>query len=534
MSILSRYITFLFVFISSVLNAQNAFQKTFGGLGKEVGYSIIQTFDHGYIMVGKSNSAGSGMYDEYIIKTDQNGDTLWTKLLGWPYDEIGNFIVQNTDSSYFISGGSNTSDTYLADMFSKIDKNGNVIWTRSLHSSDGFMIGKGIQETADGNYVVAGYGSGTLEGEGFSLSKMDPLGTVLWSNLYGISNAMSGNVITTTSMVQARDGGFVMLGQGNDFTDGYLDIYLIKTDASGNMLWQHAYSGGINDTANSIQATADGGYIITGSTNSFDSVNTDAYLIKADSVGNITWAKTYGGLNEDDGLSVKQANDGGYVFVGNTADSLGRFDVFLAKTDNTGNLLWTKSYGGINSDYGYSVAQTIDNGFVITGTTNSYGAGDDDLFFIKTDSTGYSGCNENTIKFLSNTVMFNVSNSSLYNYPGDLNGSSMSLGISASYSTVSNLCYIEGINESAAIENYLNLYPNPVTDQVTIEFTLTDTKYNTIEIKNVLGQTVKRIDANFSTPKNQLQINTSDLSKGIYFIELQNGDRLLSKKFIRQ
>ncbi len=154
-------------------------------------------------------------------------------------------------------------------------------------------------------------------------------------------------------------------------------------------LWTKAFGGTNEDYGRSVQETSDGGYIIAGYTKSFGAGSYDVYLIKTDANGDTTWTKTYGGSNIDQGYSVEQTSDGGYIIAGNSKSfGAGLDDVYLIKTDANGDTTWTKTYGGSNIDQGYSVEQTSDGGYIIAGYTKSFGAGSYDVYLIKTDANG--------------------------------------------------------------------------------------------------------------------------------------------------
>ena len=187
------------------------------------------------------------------------------------------------------------------------------------------------------------------------------------------------------SVEQTADGGYIIAGQTTSFGAGNSDVYLIKTDASGNTTWTKTFGGAYSDVARSVQPTADGGYIIAGYTESFGAGSYDVYLIKTDT----TWTKTFGGTSHDYGYSVEPTADGGYIIAGSTRSfGAGIDDVYLIKTDAIGNATWTITFGGTDFDYGQSVRQTSDGGYIIAGYTSSFGAGFYDVYLIKTDANG--------------------------------------------------------------------------------------------------------------------------------------------------
>ena len=371
--------------VPSSLTAQITFQRTYGGADDDIGYSVQQTDDGGYILAGATRSFGAGNADAYLIKVDALGDTLWTRTLGGENDDYGGSVRQTADGGYIVAGGTQSFGAGNSDLWLiKTDASGDTLWTRTFGGA-GWDGGGSIEQTADGGYIVAGvtnsFGAGS---DDVWLVKTDSFGQSMWAKTFGGTSDDGGS-----SVHQNPDGGYIVAGVTNSFGAGSDDAWLIMTDSLGDTLWTRTYGDTFSDEGSSVQPTADRGYVLAGSTTSFGAGSYDVYLIKTDANGDTLWTRTFGGTVWDDGYSVQQTSDGGYVIAGMTRSfGAGNHDACLIKTDADGNAVWTRAFGGDSSDYGFSLQQTTDRGYIMVGYTESFGAGGQDVYLIKTDSLG--------------------------------------------------------------------------------------------------------------------------------------------------
>jgi hypothetical protein len=223
------------------------------------------------------------------------------------------------------------------------------------------------------------------------LVKTDANGVAQWNQTYDRRTAND----KAYSVLQAADGGFVLAGHTSWSWAGGSDMWLVKTDANGVAQWNQAYGGPGDDGADSVLQTADGGFVLAGHTSSYGAGGSDMWLVKTDANGVAQWNQTYGGPGGDRDSSILQTAEGGYILAGNTDSyGTGEGDMWLVKTDAQGVAQWNQTYGGISWDYAYSVLQTADGGFVLAGSTNSYGAGLADMWLVKTDAQGVPQWNQ--------------------------------------------------------------------------------------------------------------------------------------------
>ena len=233
-----------------------------------------------------------------------------------------------------------------------------------------------VEQTSDGGYIITGSITAGPDDYDVWLIKTYPNGTEEWNQTYGRTDDEKGKGVEQTS-----DGGYIITGWTRSFGDGD-EVWLIKTYPNGTEEWNQTYGRTGNEWGYCVeQTTPDGGYIISGWTNSFGD-GSEVWLIKTNANGDTIWNQTYGGTGSEDGRCVEQTADGGYIITGGTT-SFGDPDVWLLKTDANGNEVWNQTYGRADQDWAWCVEQTSDGGYIITGYTESYGAGDIDVWLIK-------------------------------------------------------------------------------------------------------------------------------------------------------
>jgi hypothetical protein len=320
-------------------------------------------------------------------------DTLWTRAYGGEWTDHGQCIRQTSDGGFVIAGYSDSFSPGVADYnfyLIKTDVNGDSVWQR-VYGGTGDDRAQCVRQSRDGGYILAGYT--TSFGQGGAdvyLVKTDANGILIWTRTYGGSGHDEAQ-----SVWQTTDDGFIVAGYTASFGSGGYDVYLIRTDANGDTTgggWARTYGGPEDDCAYSAQQTLDGGYIVAGRTRSFGAGIDDVYLTKTDAAGAATWTRTYGGTGDDQGFSVQQTlPDSGYIITGFTALSdISMHDIYLVRTKANGDTLWTRSFGGQRYDQGNSVQQTSDGGYVIGGYSDSFGEDldDYDLYLLRTGRNG--------------------------------------------------------------------------------------------------------------------------------------------------
>ena len=356
--------------------------RTYGGPEDDIGYSVQITGDGGYVIVGETDSAPDS--GAYLIRTDSTGNLLWSHT----YGGSGLSVQITEDGGYIIAGAISKPDASADVYLIRTDSEGNHLWNKTYGGPD-TDVGRSVRVAGDSGYVVAGitksFGSG---GWDVYLLRTDSEGRLLWNKTYGGPDDDMGRSVQVTS-----DGGCIVAGSTKSYGSGKSDVYLVKTDSEGKMLWSKTFGGSKADRGNSVIIADDGGYVVAGCHvilgEGGAAGGSDAYLIKTDQEGDLIWKRTYGeekdetgGSINEEGYSVQATRDGGYVVVGDVYLGLNR-DIFIVKTDSEGHEIWSANYGGPLADVGNSVQVTGDGGCIIAGRTDRDSPNVFDVYLVK-------------------------------------------------------------------------------------------------------------------------------------------------------
>ena len=339
--------------------------KTYGGSKDDRGQSVIQTTDGGYALVGYAmsddgdGSNNEGFHDNWIVRLDASGNILWEHSFGFSGHDHSYDVVQTKDGGFFFAGFLDVT-----------------------------------QSNGEGNFGKGSYLTRHGVGE-FWGTKLDADGNLEWRRYFGGTNNDRAH-----SVVQADDGGYVLAGfsESDDFdvsnTKGSYDFWVVKVDGKGTLLWEKSFGGTGIEISYGIVKTQDGGYAITGNTFSTDTDvsknngESDVWLIKIDDNGNLLWESTFGGTGFDAAHGLDVTSNGGFVIAGNSKSldgdataNFGENDLWIIKADVNGNLVYQQSFGGSGLDFGFDVVSTDDGSLVLVGEM----ASDD---FLDIDSKG--------------------------------------------------------------------------------------------------------------------------------------------------
>jgi len=332
---------------------------------------------------------------ENSLSISQNTSQFVKTIGGSGYDRFYS-MDSTSDGGYIMTGYTQLGDIGTVAVFVvKFNPSGDISWAKAIGSNEGYDYGNDIRQTSDGGYVIGGkttsYGNYTNPPDAMDwmVIKLDSSGNLSWAKIIGEDG--TDDFVERECVHQTSDGGYIMTGYTESYGGSDKDAFVVKLDSSGSVSWSKVFGESSFDNFLSIQQTSDGGYIASGATDSYGKGGHDILIAKLDSSGNLSWMKAYGeGSNEVAESNIIQTSDGGYVVTGYTKsyeDSDG--DLFVLKLDSSGNIDWFKTIGEAGfSDVGFSIQQISEGGYVVWGRTESYGARGWDAFVVKLDPSG--------------------------------------------------------------------------------------------------------------------------------------------------
>ncbi len=440
--------------------------------------------------------------------------------LNSPYNQEGQDVMATSDGGYLIAGYTQNSDPSDCDVhIIKTDGNGNKLSSQTYGGIRPDFPYHMIA-TIDGNFFLIGYSQSYGGGDAdIFLMKVDQNGNLIWQKTYGgFGNDFGQDIIAVA------DGNYVIVGWSNSGASSN-DANIIKIDPAGNVIWNRMLGGVSDDYGHSIKQCADG-LIILGHT--MEVGNGDAYLIKTDNDGIYQWHKTIGGAGYDEGSYINVNGDGSFTFIVRDSSNAGMdIDLRITKTDAGGNVIWSKAYGGDKKDTPKMIQPTSDGGYIIGAISRSFGWINPDMWILKCDGGGdttwtrhYGG----------------VNNEHCYVVREQPDGSYIAIGKTASFGPDMDAIFLKlnpngtmavGVEENKTLANNIRVYPNPSNGTIKIE--MPDMKATKITVTNSLGQDIyKREVENLES----IDLGLSDKKAGVYFIKCESENYSIIKNII--
>lgn len=467
--------------VSSYSLAQNvAWSRTYGGLRNDGAFAVAQTRDGGIITAGFSSSfSGNNIDDVYLLKTDMQGNQIWSRTYGGGLQEIATDIKQTSDGGFIVSGYKQVSTVYDPFLM-KTDSTGIILWERTYDYGLGLDDrAHAVCQTSDGGYIFAGQTRIVDQFPHYEMYavRTDPSGNILWMRIYGYTQG-SGNDVGL-SVIQLSDGGFVLGG----FTQSSIwSSYVIRLTPAGDVVWTKVRPNDYQSECYNLIATLDGNLLITGTSVSF-ATDTDVLIEKLDMNGSSLWEKIYGGVDAETGQSVRELATGGYVLSGMAATQSTSWDMYVMQVNATGDSVWSRKLGGSSDDRGWAVETTSDGHLLSAGWVYSFGAGGGDLYLAKMSLQSISAVNDPAVS---------------------LN----------------------------AFELYQN-YPNPFNPSTNIRYEIISRGFVNLSVFNSEGREVEQLISEVKSPgAYEIKFNAEGLPGGVYFCRLTSGSNSVTRKML--
>ncbi len=354
--------------------------RTYGGADNESCYHFEPTADGGYVLVGATRSWGAGNADFWMVKTNANGDSLWSHTFGGSDLDACSRVLPVSTRGYVLAGNTYSFGAGSADFwFVRTDASGDSIESRTYGGSSVESCGSMLPTLGGGYALVGATHSFAVGYDDYWLVKTASNGDSLWSRTYG-----GPEDAFCSAVLQNADGSFILAGARSAVGVGQRDFWMVKANSNGDSLWSRTYGGPYDDACTAATHTSDGGYTLAGWLEVSTEGNRDFWMVKTSANGDSLWSRTFGGSSNERCNSIHETADGGFILTGYTYSfGAGGYDFWLVRTDANGDSLWSRTFGGNENDHGYETHQTSDGGYITAGYTYSFGAGGGDFWLVK-------------------------------------------------------------------------------------------------------------------------------------------------------
>jgi hypothetical protein len=383
----------LALFIAPIVSsAQPTWKRVFGGNGVEQVWAVEALADGGFVVLGSTGSFGAASSDVYILRLDQDGERVWSRILGTPLVDDGRGVVELGNGDIVIAGLTNGGDQGGYDgLVMRLDQNGGLLWQRTYGTSDWEML-YAVADDGSGGVWAAGttYGLG-IGGDQWLLHLNDQGDELINTSIGTVREE------TASSVKATPDGGCVLAG--TQVTEqGDMDVVLVKVAADGSEQWSRTFGGPEDDAARDVETTLDGGFSTVGWTRSYNPV-VEQFQVRWDAGGNYLWHRNWGQVDDQEGFDHIELASGEFASIGYVSQGgAGGKDMFLLKNTSNGDFILGQTQGGVEDDLGRAIARA-EGGFVICGVTRSYGQGQGDVMVVRTNEIGFTDSDEVLVEF---------------------------------------------------------------------------------------------------------------------------------------
>ncbi|MBN2541744.1 T9SS type A sorting domain-containing protein [bacterium] len=518
---MKKWICVFLIVLTSVCLSQTQFVSTIGGSGRDEGESVISLSDGSYAVTGRTFSFGAGSSDMIIAKFASDGSLEWAKAVGGEYQDNGSAVIQTRDDGLIVCGSSNNFGGGYTEFFLvKLNSSGTLEWAKTVISSY-YEYSYTVLQTSDDGFLAGGYTSSHgAGGSELYLIKFSSTGSLEWAKTIGGTG--DDNL---ADMVLTSDGGVAIIGYTQTYGAGGNDMLVIKLNSSYAIEWARVIGGAGEEYAQSLIQTSDDGYAIISYSNSFGAGGNDIVMAKLNGAGDMEWAVAVGGVEHEYGNGIAQSDhDGNYAVTGiTTTFGEGGEEGFLVKLSEEGDLESAFSFGSYGSDYGASIAPTLDNGFVVTGIL---GFISNDICLAKFNSTGNTCLGEE----VSPAILVVTESLVVESVSPMVESVTASAGDAAPIVTEVTgadtlLCSNLGIHDDAPLphEFEITAYPNPFNSTISISSPINAD----VRIYDVLGKLITRLRGGETVwqPKPSVE-------SGIFLLRVEFGESVITKRVV--